>query len=208
MSEIYQQLLAIFLGYFAIMNPIANTAVFVGLTSDMNEKEKSNVAKRSLTITFIIIVLFAALGKTLFNFFGISLPALRITGGVLVFLIGYHMLHGGGSTLHSSKASDNDDDDIAISPLAVPILAGPGTIATTMSYSASGGWSHIIITVSVFFILCIITYYSFIFGQKILNFIGENGLKITTRLMGLILAIIGTQMLIQGIVGAIKTYFL
>ena len=204
MSEIYQHLLAVFFGYCAIMNPLANTAVFVGLTGNLNAKDKSKVAKKAIFLTFIIIVLFAALGKTLFHFFGISLPALRITGGILVFLIGYHMLHGEGSSLH--KGSDSSPEDVAVSPLAVPILAGPGTIATTMSYSASGGWSEILITISVFSILCAITYVCFIFGQNIMNIIGKNGLNIVTRLMGLILAVIGAQMLIAGIAGAIMAY--
>ena len=204
MTEIYTHLITVFLGYFAIMNPLANTAVFVGLTAQNSADEKKQIARKSLIITFIIIVLFAALGKTLFQFFGISLPALRITGGILVFFIGYNMLQGHSSSMHNS--SQDTHDDVAISPLAVPILAGPGTIATTMSYSASGGWMEITGTVSMFFLLCIITYYSFIFGHKIIQFVGKDGLTIITRLMGLILAIIGVQMLIEGVVGAYKAY--
>lgn len=204
MSEIYQHLIAIFLGYFAIMNPLANTTVFVALTGNLSREDKLKTAKKAVIITFVIIVLFAVLGKTLFHFFGISLPALRIAGGILVFLIGYHMLHGKGSSLH--KGADSSPDDIAISPLAVPILAGPGTIATTISYSASGGWTEICITLSVFFTLCVTTYVCFISGDRILSFIGKNTLNIVTRLMGLILTVIGAQMLIEGIAGAIKVY--
>ena len=204
MADIYQHLITVFLGYFAIMNPLANTAVFVGLTTNNTPQEKEKIARKSLVTTFIIIVLFAALGKTLFHFFGISLPALRITGGILVFLIGYHMLQGQSSSMH--KSGQDSHDDVAISPLAVPILAGPGTIATTMSYAASGGWMEVTGTVSMFFVLCIITYYSFVFGHKIIQLIGDDGLNIITRLMGLILAIIGVQMLIEGVVGAYKAY--
>ncbi len=204
MSEIYQHLITIFLGYFAIMNPLANTTVFVGLTANLSTKDTSKVAGKTLIITFIIIALFAVLGKTLFHFFGISLPALRIAGGILVSLIGYHMLHGESSSLH--KGSDTSPDDIAISPLAVPILAGPGTIATTISYSASGGWLKSGTTILVFLILCIITYICFISGERILKFIGKNALNIVTRLMGLILTVIGVQMLIEGVAGAFKIH--
>jgi multiple antibiotic resistance protein len=204
MSEIFQHIIVIFLGYFAIMNPLANTAVFVGLTESLSSKDRYKIAKRALILTFVIIVLFAVLGKALFHFFGISLPALRIAGGVLVSLIGYHMLHGESSSLH--KGSDSSPDDIAISPLAVPILAGPGTIATTISYSASGNWSDIIITILVFMILCIITYVCFISGERILAIIGKNVLNIVTRLMGLILTVIGVQMIIEGVAGAVKLY--
>jgi multiple antibiotic resistance protein len=134
--------------------------------------------------------------------FGITLPALRITGGILVFLVGYHMINGSGSSLHSAEKSE--DSDIAVSPLAVPLLAGPGTIATAMNYSASGGLMGVSVTVSMFALLCIITYYCFVFSSKILLVIGKSGLSIVTRLMGLILAVIGTQMLIVGITSAIQ----
>ncbi len=204
MNSVLEHLITVFLGYFAIMNPLANTAVFVGLTGNTDKNEKVKIAIKSLVITFGIIVLFAVLGKTLFHFFGITLHALRITGGILVFIIGYHMLHGEGSSLHTSE--NNNPNDIAISPLAVPILAGPGTIATTMSFSASGGWTDISITISVFALLCVITFVCFILGQRILNLFGKNGLQIITRLMGLILAIIGVQMLVEGIYGAVEAY--
>jgi multiple antibiotic resistance protein len=189
--------ITVFLAFFAVMNPIANTAVFAGLTAGSNSEEKSQIAFKSLCITFAVILVFAACGKTLFHLFGITLPALRITGGILVFLIGYHMLHGSNSKLHT--AADSEETDIAVSPLAVPLLAGPGTIATAMNYSASGGWVAIIVTLIAFSLLCVLTYFCFVFSDQIVNKIGENGLGIITRLMGLILAVIGTQMFIVGI---------
>ncbi len=204
MSELFQHTLSVFLGFFAIMNPIANTAVFVGLTGKEERSAQMRIAFKALTISFFIVVVFAILGKTIFHLFGITLPALRITGGVLVFLIGYKMLHGESSGMH--KPQDNDDTDMAVSPLAVPLLAGPGTIATAMNYSATGGWIEIIITIATFATLCLITFICFIFGQKMVNIISASGISIVTRLMGLILAVIGTQMLIVGVFGAISTF--
>ena len=122
---------------------------------------------------------------------------MRVAGGVLVFLIGYHMLHGSNSKLHT--ASDGGDSDVAVSPLAVPLLAGPGTIATAMNYSASGGWTDIGVTLTAFLILCLITFVCFLFSSEIVAKIGDAGLSIVTRLMGLILAVIGAQMLIVGV---------
>lgn len=118
-----------------------------------------------------------------------------------MFLVGYHMLQGKVSTLHMTQESN--DSDVAVSPLAVPLLAGPGAIATAMNYSAAGGWWGISITIFVFAVLCLITFFCFIFSSKILIIIGESGIGIVTRLMGLILAVIGVQMLIVGINGAI-----
>lgn len=202
MNTLFEHGLTVFMAFFAIMNPIANTAVFAGLTGEMDNAEKTKVAIKSLTITFVIILLFSLLGKSIFHLFGITLPALRIAGGVIVFIVGYHMLQGESSNLHTSQ--ETNYSDISVSPLAIPILAGPGTIATAMNYSANGGWGEIVVTISVFAVLCVVTFFCFIFCTKIISIIGESGLNIITRLMGLILSVIGTQMLIVGITAVVN----
>ena len=88
MGEIYTTAITVFLGFFAIMNPIANTAAFAGLAGNRDRSEQVQIAAKALLITFCIIVAFAFLGKAIFHMFGITLAALRITGGVLVFLVG------------------------------------------------------------------------------------------------------------------------
>lgn len=202
MSDLYTQLITVFVGFFAIMNPIANTAAFAGLVGDRSKAEQRKVATKALLITFFVILFFSFLGKAIFHLFGITIEALRITGGILVFIVGYHMLNGHGSKLHSAEG--DDESDLAVSPLAVPLLAGPGTIATAMNYSASGGMIGILTTVSVFAVLCLITFICFIFSSNILSVIGKSGLGIVTRLMGLILAVIGTQMIIVGLTALIN----
>lgn len=202
MSDLYTQMITVFLGFFAIMNPIANTAAFAGLVGDKSKSEQIKIAAKSLILTFIVILAFALLGKAIFQLFGITISALRITGGILVFLVGYHMLNGHTSKMHS--AEEHEETDIAVSPLAVPLLAGPGTIATAMNYSSSGGLSGILVTLSVFAVLCIITFFCFIFSSRILSLIGKSGLDIVTRLMGLILAVIGMQMVIAGVTEVVK----
>jgi multiple antibiotic resistance protein len=203
MSELYTQLITVFIGFFAIMNPIANTAVFAGLVGEKSKSEQIKIAAKALLITFFVILSFSFLGKAIFHLFGITIDALRITGGILVFIVGYHMLNGHGSKLHSAEG--DDESDLAVSPLAVPLLAGPGTIATAMNYSASGGTMGILTTVSVFAVLCLITFICFIFSSNVLSVIGKSGLSIVTRLMGLILAVIGTQMIIAGITALVNT---
>ncbi|MCL4135548.1 UNVERIFIED_CONTAM: hypothetical protein GTU68_015731 [Idotea baltica] len=184
------------------MNPIANTAAFAGLVGDKSKAEQIKIAAKALIITFVVILAFALLGKAIFHLFGITISALRITGGILVFLVGYHMLNGHSSKLHSTDG--NEETDIAVSPLAVPLLAGPGTIATAMNYSSSGEVTGILVTISVFAVICLITFVCFIFSSNILAVIGESGLSIVTRLMGLILAVIGTQMVITGVTEVIS----
>ncbi len=205
MTDLVQQALLIFAAFFAIMNPISNTAVFVGLTGELDSAGQKQIAYKALVIAFFIIAAFSLFGKAIFTLFGITLPALRIVGGILVFIIGYKMLNGNSSDASESPKAQ-DGGDIAVSPLAVPLLAGPGTIATAMSYSAEGGWSVITITIAMFALLCVITFFSFIFGQKIVQKMGKGGLDITTRLMGLILAVIGVHMLMEGLFGAVENF--
>ena len=200
------------MGFFAIMNPVANTPVFLGLTADDDAGTRRKIAAKALLVSAVIIVVFCAAGKLIFTLFGITLPAFRITGGILVALVGFHMLQGGE---HSTVQHPSDEDkkksldaalQVAITPLAMPILAGPGTIATAMNYASAGTLTEFVVTVSAFFILCAITYVFFLSGERLVKYIGDNGVKVITRLMGLILAVIGVQMLIHGIGGAVTAF--
>jgi multiple antibiotic resistance protein len=209
MNAIVGHTLSVFMGFFAIMNPIANTPVFLGLTAEDDAGTRRKVATKALIVSFVIVLVFSAAGKLIFGLFGITLPAFRIMGGLLVALVGYHMLQGGE---HSSVQHPSEEDkrksleaelEIAITPLAMPILAGPGTIATAMNFASTGGASEFIVTVGAFFVLCVISYVFFISGERFVKYIGDNGIKVVTRLMGLILAVIGVQMLIDGVGGAV-----
>jgi multiple antibiotic resistance protein len=209
MGSFFGHALSVFMGFFAIMNPIANTPVFLGLTAEDDPESRRKVATKALIVSFVIILVFSAAGKLIFGLFGITLPAFRIMGGILVALVGYHMLQGGE---HSSVQHPSEEDkrksqeaelEVAITPLAMPILAGPGTIATAMNFASTGGMSEFVVTVGAFFVLCVISYVFFISGERFVKYIGDNGIKVVTRLMGLILAVIGVQMLIDGVGGAV-----
>jgi multiple antibiotic resistance protein len=204
MDNLIGHSITVFLAFFAVMNPIANAAAFVGLTGGQDQAARKQTALKSVVTAFCIILFFCMLGKTIFELFGITLPALRITGGVLIFLVGFHMLQGQPSKMHLPQKVPTEDDpadetNVAISPLAIPILAGPGTIATAMNYSATGGYVQSAITIAAFSLLCVITFVAFLSGDRLLQILGRSGMDVVTRLMGLILAVVGTQMLIQGI---------
>jgi len=199
----------VFMGFFAIMNPIANVPIFLGLTSEDDQKTTAAVALRSLMLAFLIVAIFAVAGKVIFELFGITLPAFRITGGLLVFLIGFHMLQGQHSSVHhpgeeETKESREAALSVAVCPLAMPILAGPGTIATAMNFATGGGVVEVVVTIAAFAVLCVITYVLFVYGERFVTVIGSSALGVITRMMGLILAVVGTQMVIQGLHGAIK----
>jgi len=203
------QILTVFMGFFAIMNPLANTPVFLGLTAGDSTAIRRRIALKALITTFVLIVVFILLGKMIFSLFGITLPAFQITGGILIFMIGLQMLHGQQSKVHTPVATGSDDNqqsalNVAITPLAMPILGGPGTIAAAMNFSSAGGMTDMLITIVAFALLCLLTYIFFVFGERLVKLLGEEGLMMVTRLMGLILAVIGTQMFISGVQGAIK----
>jgi multiple antibiotic resistance protein len=209
MHEMTGHALTVFMGFFAIMNPVANTPIFLGLTADDPPDIRRRIAAKALLFTFILIVIFSLLGKIIFALFGITLPAFQITGGILVFMIGIQMLHGDPSKVHSPVSGEKEKSiqgelSIAVTPLAIPLLGGPGTIAAAMNFSSAGGPAALTITIGAFALLCIITYLFFVSGERLVHLLGDNGLSVITRLMGLILAVIGTQMVITGIAGAIK----
>ncbi|MEM8845201.1 MAG: MarC family protein [Pseudomonadota bacterium] len=197
----------VFMAFFAIMNPIANAPLFLALTDGVDNATKRKVATHAVLLAFVIIAVFALVGREIFNVFGITLPAFRIAGGCLIALVGYHMLQGEQSSVHSPAEGDRENSldaslGIAITPLALPMLAGPGSIATVMNFAAQSSTDEVIRVLSAYGLMCIITWITYVVGESITRFLGQNAIKVITRLMGMILAVIGVQMLITGIQGA------
>ena len=191
----------VFMAFFAIMNPVANASLFISLTQGSDSSVRRLIALRSVVVAFIIVSVFAIGGREIFSIFGITLPAFRIAGGLMIGMIGYHMLQGEQSSFHTPSDDDNKNSrnavlDMAITPLGIPLLAGPGTIATAMNFAAESSFVEIVNVLSAFGLMCVITFAAFVGGQWFSNVLGQNGIKVISRLMGLILAVIGVQMLI------------
>jgi len=197
-ENLFTYALTVFTGFFAIMNPIANTPIFLGLVGDVKKAEKKRIAKKASITAFIIVLSFVILGKFIFEMFGITIPAFKITGGILIFYVGFEMLQAKKSSLQHHKEIDLDEG-IAVSPLAIPILAGPGTIVTAMSYVTDANFVHIGIVIGMFAIIIGLTYLAFILSDLIVKKIGNNLITVIGKIMGLILAIMGTGMAIDGI---------
>lgn len=190
--------LSVFMGFFAIMNPIANAPIFLGLVEGKKEPTKRKIAKTSSLTAFIIVVAFIVLGKYIFELFGLTIPAFKITGGILIFYVGFEMLMSQKSKVHNTENID-EDNSIAISPLAIPILAGPGTIVTAMNFTTNANMVHMGIIIATFALMIFLTYLAFIFSEKIMEKIGSNLIAVVGKIMGLILAIMGTGMVTDGI---------
>lgn len=195
-----------FMAFFAIMNPISNLPAYMALVADDSQKISRKIAFRSLLIAFVIITVFIFSGDFIFKVFGITIISFRIAGGILVAVIGYHMINGNHSPSYKGmeqQAVNSDPMSIAISPLAMPLFAGPGTITTALSL-ANGGLQKQLITVVAFALLCVITYLLLRSAKQIAGFLGENLMKIITKMMGLLLFSIGIQMIIVSVQTLLK----
>lgn len=190
--------ITVFTGFFAMTNPISNMTVFVSLTQGLDKKVKRDINKRSNIIAFIIITVFVLIGKYIFELFNISIPAFKITGGILIFFIGFDMLQSKQSNVKSLDTVDKKED-IAVSPLAIPILAGPGTIVTAMNFVANVESIQIFLVIAIFGFMSMLTYLTFRASDFIVKIVGNNVISVIGKIMGLIIAIIGTGMVIQGI---------
>jgi len=198
MEDIWSYTLTVFMAFFAIMNPIANIPIFVKLTEGQNEIKKKEIAKTSTIVAFLIVLSFILIGQYIFQIFGLTIPAFKVFGGVLIFFIGFDMLHSKKTSVHVDNES-NFDDGIAISPLAIPILAGPGTIVTAMNFVVKANLLNLVITVFIFGVITILTFYAFIYSSYIVRFVGDKKFIIVGKIMGLIIGVLGANMLIQGI---------
>ena len=200
------QLFYAFMAFFAMMNPISNLPAYMSLVADDSQKISRKIAFRSLLIAFVIITVFIFSGDFIFKVFGITIVSFRIAGGILVAVIGYHMINSNHSPSYKGmeqQAVNSDPMSIAISPLAMPLFAGPGTITTALSL-ANGGLQNQLITVVAFALLCVITYLLLRSAKQIAGFLGENLMKIITKMMGLLLFSIGIQMIIVSVQTLLK----
>jgi multiple antibiotic resistance protein len=204
--------ITVFMGFFAMMNPLGNIPIFLGMVKDFDEETQNKVALRSVLAAFIIIVVFCIFGHIIFRMFGITLPAFQIAGGIIVFIIGFQMLNARDNSIHTQTQEEKEQmvkeaGDMAISPLGIPLLAGPGTISTAMNFVGveKSVWNGLLV-IGIFSLICVITYFMFLSARKISKKINPGILKVISRIMGLILTVIAVQMFINGIEGTIDIF--
>jgi multiple antibiotic resistance protein len=199
----------VFVGFFAILNPIGNTPVFLTMVGDADRNIIKRVALRAVSVAFIIITIFSLFGHIIFRLFNITLPAFQITGGIIVFFIGYDLLQGKAAKTQKTNSKDSmaTYDDMAVSPLGIPLLAGPGTISTAMNFVGQGSsFINTIIIIAVFAVVCCITFLLFMISKRIAERLTPAIIKAISRIMGLILSVIAIQMLINGVFNVIHEF--
>jgi multiple antibiotic resistance protein len=198
MENIFAYSFTVFMAFFAIMNPIINIPIFVQLTEGLDQNKKQEIAKTSNVVAFVIIVAFILIGKYLFQIFGLTIPAFKIFGGILITYIGFEMLQSSKPGVQLQKKVVYDDG-ITISPLAIPILAGPGTIVTAMNFVVNASIIHLIVAIAILGLLIFLTYLAFIYSNHIVRLLGDKNFVIIGKIMGIILGVFGINMIIEGI---------
>lgn len=192
--------LTVFMAFFAIMNPIVNIPIFIKLTEGQDDTRKLAIAKTATIVAFVIVFAFIFAGKYIFQLFGLTIPAFKVFGGILIFFIGFEMLQSKKPTIHLNVNEKTIfDDGVAISPLAIPILAGPGTIVTAMNFVVNANLFHVLIIVVIFALIIYLTYLAFKYSGYIVRLVGDKNFVIIGKIMGLILGVLGANMLIEGI---------
>ncbi len=190
----------------AVMNPIGNAALYIGMSSDRTKHEQHRISLVASIAVAIILLLALWIGMPILNVFGINLNSFEAAGGLIVTLIGLRMIRGGSLTHgHDTKAvqeADKHKHSIAVVPLAIPIIAGPGSISTIIANAKNFPTLHERIELS-FVMVGIGVFIGFVlfFAPFIGRCLGEGGMRIVTRVMGLLLTAIALQMLSSGLLG-------
>lgn len=200
-----QALVAAFFTMFVIIDPIGLAPLFVALTQGADSAHRRAVALRAVGVAFLVLILFALLGEAVLGFAGISMSAFKIAGGVLLFLTALDMLFERRAARRGHQAQSSEADtaeDPSVFPLATPLIAGPGSIASiilltgeapdTIAFLAVIGVLISVLTLVLIFFLA---------GGMLERFLGATGINVVTRLLGMLLAALSVQFVIDGLRG-------
>lgn len=195
---------------FAMLNPLGLVPIYVSMTANLSVEQSRATAQKAVLIATAVLIAFAFTGQFIFAFFGISVNSLRVVGGVIFFIIGYDMLQARISrTRHDDEAVHEYVTDIAITPLAIPMICGPGAIATVIVLSRDAHTPlNFAILIIVLLSLMLLTYVSLRSAEKIMRVLGENGNKVMMRLMGLIVMVIAVEFFFGGLKPILRDIFM
>ncbi len=215
---------AVSLGLVVILplaNPLTTVALFLGLAGEMNFQERNRQARQASIYVFAIMMVAWYAGSAVLNTFGISIPGLRMAGGLIVAFIGFRMLFPAKPAGHSVEAKQKLDEleatkepvNIAFVPLAMPSTAGPGTIAMIISSAStvrSGvdfpAWVITVAPVLIFLLVSLILWISLRSSGAIMKLVGKSGIEAISRLMGFLLVCMGVQFIINGVLEVVRTF--
>ena len=202
MDQYLQFALVTFASVLFIVDPIAVVPTYLVITQGQSPEQRKITARRACVAAGLILVIFALAGGRIFGLFGITMPAFRIAGGLILWLVAMDMLHGNRSTQEgvAEITEGQAKEDVAVTPLAMPMLAGPGAISTVMVLSGQARTTSQTVTVYVSIALTLlISWITLRLAERLVKRMGQTGIRVMTRIMGLLLAAIAVQFVITGV---------
>ena len=198
-----EQIIKDFIMIFVTIDPIGTLSLFVPLTAGVPEEKRFDVAKRAVLFAGIILFAFLIVGQIILSMIGVKLVSFQLAGGTILFLFSLQMVFG--TLVSASNNKPEPDHDLAVFPLAIPSIASPGSIMAVvlLTDNHSHSYAEQGITMVVLFVVLLITLVILKLANPIHRFIGYSGSNIMIRVMGLILAALATQQIIEGIINII-----
>ncbi|HEX8927252.1 MAG TPA: MarC family protein [Terriglobales bacterium] len=203
-SSITSFSLVAFSSVFFLVDPFAAVPAFLAMTSEADSASRRRMAKKASWTCFFVLTAFALAGSLIFKMFGITLAAFEIAGGLILLLIGLDMMQARRSTQEGVSETEEGlhKEDIGVTPLGVPLLAGPGAISTVMVLmGASPSIYHTIPVLGAIAITAFASYLILASADKVRRRLGETGIRIMMRMMGLLLTALAVQFVINGLAG-------
>ncbi len=195
-----------FSALFAIVDPVAVIPVFLSLTDRYSKQESAAVGRKACLIATLVMWVFALTGEGVFRIFGISIPAFRIAGGILLLLLGIAQLDAHRERVKTEEENESfAREDISIFPIATPLLAGPGAISTVVLQASQtkGLWSNILFLLAISSVF-LASYYLLKSAPYLYRLLGKTGINLVTRIMGIILTAIAIQFIVDGVIGVMQ----
>lgn len=194
----------IFTALLAIVNPLGAVPVFVSLTGSLTKVERRRIVLTTSIAVASVLIAATLVGEALLNFFGISIPSFKVGGGILLMLMAIAMMLGRHSHTRQTPEEAEEAEDkqsIAVVPIAIPLLAGPGAISTVIIYAhASYQPVHIALIILIILMVALVTWAALHLANPVSRMLGRTGINIATRLMGLLLASIAVEFIVNGLI--------
>ena len=186
-----------------VVDPLGLAPIFAALTRGFSEKNKRASAIRGTLLGSAILFLFALAGDVLLEALGIGLPAFRIAGGLLLFLLALDMIFARPSGMRASTVREQEErsyqQDISVFPLAIPLLAGPGAITTVLLYTGGSNAAQVAMFMFVLLVVLLLTLASLLLAPRVMSFFGETGANVLSRVLGVLLAALAVQFVLDGL---------
>ncbi|WP_299545845.1 MarC family protein [uncultured Tateyamaria sp.] len=192
-------LITAFVTMFVVIDPIGLAPLFVALTQGVPERQRRAIALRACTIGMIILIVFALFGEAVLGFVGISMPAFRVAGGVLLFLTALDMLFERRTKRREDQSEENEDDP-SVFPLAIPLIAGPGAIASVILLTGQKpGVEGLALVLAITALVLGVCMLLFLASGMLERALGKTGITVVTRLLGMLLAALSVQFVLDGL---------